>query len=64
MHHNLTGRLEGYFEDPATGNLALTRKATGALGRGTPLRDVTEDIRGRGRTRAPDLGAWESEKEP
>jgi hypothetical protein len=63
LHHNLAGRLEGYFEDAATGNLALTRKATGALGRGTPLLDVTEDIRRRGRAGAPDLGAWESEKE-
>jgi hypothetical protein len=63
VYHNLSGRLEGYFEDAATGNLVLTPKAIGALGRGIPLPDVTEDIRGRARTGTPDLGAWESEKE-
>ena len=60
VHHNLAGRLEGYFEDPSLGNLTLTSVATGAFGRGVPLSEVTEDIRGQPRTGNPDLGAWQS----
>ena len=60
VHHNLAGRLEGYFEDPSLGNLTLTSVATGAFGRGVPLSEVTEDIRGQPRAVNPDLGAWQS----
>ena len=56
---NVTGRLEGYFLDPSSGNLALTPTAPRALDQGTALPDVTDDIRGRKRTGPPDLGAWE-----
>ena len=56
---NLTGRLDGYFLDPASGNLALTPAATRAFKQGTPLPDVTEDIRRWPRSNPPDLGAWE-----
>jgi hypothetical protein len=59
MRHNLTGRLEGYFVDPASGNLALTREATGAIDQGVPDPEATEDIGGRPRVGRPDLGAWE-----
>lgn len=59
MHHNLTGRLEGYFVDPVAGNLALTREATGAIDQGVPDPEATDDIRGRSRVGRPDLGAWE-----
>jgi hypothetical protein len=58
----LTGHLDGYFVDPASGNLALTSSATGALSRGVPLAGVSDDIRARARAENPDLGAWESEK--
>ena len=61
VHHNLAGRLEGYFEDPSSGNLTLKSVATGAFGRGVPLSEATEDIRGQPRTGNPDLGAWQSE---
>jgi hypothetical protein len=64
LHSNLTGRLDGYFVDPSSGNLALTTQAADAIGRGTPLPEVTEDIRRRPRTGHPDLGAWEFEGEP
>ena len=64
VHHNMTGRLEGYFVDPASGNLALTAMAVGALRQGLPRPEVTEDIRGRTRTAHLDLGGWESEKNP
>jgi hypothetical protein len=64
VHDNLSGRLEGYFEDPSAGALMLTKAAKGALGRAMPMPEVTEDIRGRARSGTPDLGAWESEKDP
>lgn len=63
MSHNLAGRLEGYFMDPASGNLALTRAATGAIDQAVPIPEVTSDIRGRPRTGRPDIGAWEFEGE-
>jgi hypothetical protein len=59
VHHNLAGRLDGYFVDPASGDLALTADATGAFDAGVPLAEVTEDIRGKRREVPPELGAWE-----
>jgi hypothetical protein len=59
LHRNLTGRLDGYFVDPTSGNLALTQTATEAIGKGVHLPDVIEDIRGALRSERPDLGAWE-----
>ncbi len=61
VHHNLAGRLDGYFVDPASGDLALTNAATGAFEAGVPLAEVTEDIRGRRREGRPELGAWEKD---
>jgi hypothetical protein len=63
VHHNLAGRLEGYFEDPNSGNLTLTSAATGAFGRGVPVSEVTEDVRGQPRAGNPDLGAWQAESQ-
>jgi hypothetical protein len=57
---NLARRLDGYFVDPASGNLALTSSATDAFHQGVPLPEVTDDIRGRPRGARPDLGAWEA----
>ena len=62
IHHNLARRLEGYFVDPASGNLAVTPAATGVVDQGMSLPEVIDDIRGRPRTGRPDLGAWESAK--
>ena len=62
LRQNLAGRLDRYFVDPASGNLALTAAATGALDQGVPLPEVTDDIRRRPRTGRPDLGAWEVER--
>ena len=59
MRHNLTGHLEGYFVGPASGNLALTREANGAIDQGVADPEATEDIGGRPRAGRPDLGAWE-----
>ena len=61
LRTNLTGKLEPYFEDPASGNLTLTPAAARAIDQGVPLPDVTEDIRRRARGQRPDLGAWEFE---
>jgi hypothetical protein len=59
LRQNLAGRLDGYFVDPAAGNLALTPAATGAIDQGVSLPEVADDIRRRPRTGRPDLGAWE-----
>ena len=59
LRNNRTGRLEGNFVDPVSGNLELTAKAIGAIDQGAPLPEVIDDIRGRRRTERPDLGAWE-----
>jgi hypothetical protein len=56
---NQANRLDGYFVDAATGNLALTAAATSAIDQGRPLPDVTHDIRHRPRDARPDRGAWE-----
>ncbi len=63
LHHNLTGRLDGYFADPTSGNLALTQRATKAIGQGVVLPEVTEDIRRHCRSESPNLGAWEFDNE-
>jgi parallel beta helix pectate lyase-like protein len=63
LRNNLAGRLQGYFIDATSGNLALTIAAAGAIGKGVPLPDVTDDIRGRRRSGRPDLGAWELDRE-
>jgi hypothetical protein len=62
LRQNLAGRLEGYFVDPASGNLALTAAATGAIDHGLSLPEVTDDIRRRPRPGRPDLGAWEFDR--
>jgi hypothetical protein len=63
LRQNLSGRLNGYFVDPTSGNLALTEAATEAIDQGVSLADVTEDIRRRPRSERPDLGAWEFDNE-
>jgi hypothetical protein len=59
LHRNLADRLDDYFVDPTSGNLALTQAATEAIDKGVSLPDVTEDISRRPRSERPDLGAWE-----
>ncbi len=61
LRNNLTGRLEGYFADPSSGNLALTPAATNAIDRTLPLPEVKHDIRQHPRPARRDLGAWEAE---
>jgi len=61
LRENMTGRLESYFVDPSSGNMALTPAATGAIDHGAPLPEITEDIQRRPRVGRPDLGAWEKE---
>jgi len=62
LRNNLTGKLDGYFVDPALGNLALTANANGAIDQGVSLPEVTDDIRGKRRAARPDPGAWESDR--
>jgi hypothetical protein len=61
LRQNLAGRLDGYFVDPASGNLALTSSAIEAIDQGVSLPEVIDDIRGRPRRGRMDLGAWESD---
>jgi len=59
LRQNLTGRLDAYFAEPASGDLSLTEVATGAIDQGVSLPEVGEDIRRRPRSGRPDIGAWE-----
>jgi len=63
LRQNLAGRLDGYFVDPTSGNLALTQAATEAINQAIPLPDVSEDIRCQPRPEHPDLGAWELDRD-
>ncbi len=63
LRQNLARRLDGYFVDPAAGNLALTSGATEAIAHGAPLAEIIDDIGGRPRPGRPDLGAWQSDRE-
>jgi hypothetical protein len=58
-HHNLAQRIDGYFANPSTGDLALTARATAAIDQGAALNDAPTDVRGLPHTMKPDLGAWE-----
>jgi hypothetical protein len=62
LRRNHTGRLDGYFVDPTSGNLAPTPAATKAIDKGASLPDVGEDIRRRPRSGQPDIGAWEFDR--
>ena len=61
--NNLARKLDRYFVDPASGNLALTSNATDAIDRGLSLPEVRDDIRQRHRLAKPDRGAWEADRE-
>lgn len=61
LRNNLAARLDDYFVDPSSGNLALTSSATNAIDRALPLAEVKDDIRQRQRPNPPDLGAWEAD---
>jgi len=63
LRDNVTGRLDGYVVDSASGNLALTAAATRAIDAATLLPDVREDIRRALRSPKPDVGAWEFTRE-
>jgi hypothetical protein len=60
LRSNLAARLDNYFIDPSSGNLALTSSATNAIDSGLILTEAKEDIRQRPRSTRPDLGAWEA----
>ena len=64
LRHNLADRLDGYFVDPASGDLALTAAAVRAIDRGVSLPELTEDIRRRSRSGPTDIGAWEFDTPP
>jgi hypothetical protein len=63
LRNNLARRLDRYFVDPPSGNLALTSAAKEAVDQGLSLPEVSDDIRQRPRRGKPDLGAWEGDRE-
>ena len=54
---NLTGSFDGWFVNPAVGDLHLTGKAKAALGKARPLKEVAEDFDRQKRRAASDVGA-------
>jgi hypothetical protein len=59
--NNVAKRLEGYFTDPAAGDLSVTPEAKEAIDAATPD-PFYADIRSRPPSSAADLGAWEFER--
>ncbi len=59
LRRNLVGRMDSYFVDAASGDLSLTSEAVGAIDQGVSLPEVSDDISGRRRRGAVDIGAWE-----
>lgn len=57
--NNFTGGLNGYFVNPAAGDLHLTSAAVNAINKGIPLPEITNDFDGYARGPAPDIGACE-----
>jgi len=57
LEGNVTGDLDGYFVNPAGGDLHLTASAVEALGKGVQLTGVRDDIDGQKRKKHPDVGA-------
>lgn len=60
IQNNVTGELDGYWVDPPSADLRLTKDAADALDGGVELPEVTEDFAGTPRGSQPDVGAWES----
>jgi hypothetical protein len=63
LRRNLARRLDGYFVDPASGDLRLTSSAKEAIDQGMSLPDLEDDIRGLARNEPIDIGAWEFDSE-
>jgi hypothetical protein len=61
LRGNLNGDHAALFVDPARGDLHLKPPAAAARHKGVPMPDVTDDIDGRKRAAAPDVGADELE---
>lgn len=59
LRNNLFGELTGYFVDAQSGDLHLTRLASGAINQGIRLADVKDDFDGFPRDATPDIGACE-----
>jgi hypothetical protein len=57
--NNVVGALDGWFVNLQIGNLHLTGKAVGALGKGRRLNEVTDDFDGQKRANSPEIGADE-----
>jgi hypothetical protein len=56
---NHVGPMDGWFVDPAAGDLRLARPVEEAVDQGLVLEEVTDDFAGQRRGERPDLGAFE-----
>jgi hypothetical protein len=61
---NVTGAQAGWFVDPSIGDLHLTGEAAHAVGKGRPLKEITDDFDGQKRAARPDIGADERSRRP
>ena len=57
LEGNVTGNLDGYFVNPAVGDLHLTARAAEAPGKGVQLTGVRDDIDGQKRKKHTEVGA-------
>ena len=59
LEKNIAGSLDGYFVNPASGDLHLTARATAALNAAIALPEVADNFDGLFRGSQPDIGAAE-----
>ena len=57
VENNLLSARYHWFVSPQTGNLHLTKQASGAIGKGVQLKEVNDDFDGQSREGSIDLGA-------
>ena len=55
--------MDGWFVDPAAGNLRLSSPVAEVVDRGLVLPEIVDDIDGRRRGSSPDIGASEYARE-
>jgi len=61
---NVVGRLDGWLADLRIGDMHLTARAIGAIGKGRTLPEVTEDFDRHARPDPPDIGADQRRQMP
>jgi hypothetical protein len=57
--NNVVDPMDGWFIDPAAGNLRLGTRVAKVVDQGLPLAEVVDDNDAQRRDASPDIGAWE-----